>query len=147
METKEGMKHLDTYRLFESSDEIVSTLKDIALDIEDDSFSVRVKSHRFGDIEYEIKLAISKVKGNGLELFDVKDIYNCIKRIVDYMNSEGYITYIQIPQNSKFARVVNVSLRDLPKLHYHITYLDMGFKKSKIRDPNNKSRIKQFESI
>lgn len=104
------MKHITTYQLYESSsnDEIISTLKDIALDIEDDGYSVYAGltgstfNNELNTNPY-LAVYIDKIRSYKTEEgydrisfipFDSFDIINYINRIISYMDSEGFETKI-----------------------------------------------------
>jgi hypothetical protein len=82
------MKHLKSYKLFESVEEDMSNVKDIFLDLEDKDFSINISKFSIGD-----GFSISMIYPNyGSEVLDFKlsDVIDCVRRSNEYMSSLGY---------------------------------------------------------
>lgn len=103
------MKHITSYKLFESEDGLIITLKDICLDLEDDGFTVDIKrgsvSSEF-DTSYPLrtpsgrlvpsisvtifKKSESSSHVNGKSRFAYSLISNVVNRIDNYMSQQGW---------------------------------------------------------
>ncbi len=83
------MNHLLSYRIFESqipSEEILSSLKDISLDLEDNGFIVTIyEEENWGPIR---KFSVRIKKDSG---FDPDDTWNTIRHMTNYMSYEGFM--------------------------------------------------------
>ena len=103
------MKHLKSYILFESiSDNIVDTINDILLDINDlrnwkaelefrnETYTVfiKTKDRLYKNPEYNSDLTDDywvELDGNGLHLNE--EIMMCIENLIEFMKSEGFKNY------------------------------------------------------
>lgn len=87
------MKHLTTYKLFESENldfiDITNTIKDIGLDIEDSGFNV-VPSVDQRDESYVVTIFKPSSGSSPWSNFYLKDIAKCSMQIINFMISEGY---------------------------------------------------------
>lgn len=104
------MNHLIKYELFESkkfskdASELMQTLKDIGIELEDDEYRVSIKQS--GNDEIDVIIDRSK-------LYDLVDISDVLRRMVNFMKSEGFRHWIHpIPGLSKS---VYVKIDDLPE--------------------------------
>ncbi len=96
------MKHIKTYKLFESSsEEVKNYIKDIFLDIQDEEieFDIEGRWIRTRDFEeltgYKVMIGDgSRRPGhhriNGVKTFKLKDVYDSIQMAKSYMSDEGF---------------------------------------------------------
>lgn len=77
------MKHLKTYKIFESSDDIKQVIKDILLPISDMSYDISVN----GD---DSELVIRVVSWGDEPLLITDEVKDEFIRMKDYLQSEGY---------------------------------------------------------
>lgn len=97
------MKHLKTYKIFEGlSSEIETTINDIALDINDEGCYIDYDINSRGDHGTVTILSrdedyIDEDGYRDLGRFKVANIIPDIKRISDYLESEGYECMIICP--------------------------------------------------
>jgi hypothetical protein len=83
------MKYLKPYKIFESKDDIVEYLQDIALDISDEGFLVEVNEPNIKNMcRYCISIISSP--GEKAEPFKLRDIKEVVCRMKDYMESLDY---------------------------------------------------------
>lgn len=82
------MKHLKSYKIFESIEEEISDIKDIFLDLEDNDFSIHISKFSTGE-----GFSVSMVYPNNGPVLDFKlsDVVDCVKRANEYMSSLGYV--------------------------------------------------------
>lgn len=87
------MKYLKTYKLFESNevDEIIHTLEDIFLQLQDDE-DIHTKVYFIRDVEdYVIKSDQAWRWEDGITIgFHTNVMTSAIERAIDYMKSKGY---------------------------------------------------------
>lgn len=87
------MKYLKTYKLFESNevDEIIHTLEDIFLQLQDDE-DIHTKVYFIRDVEdYVIKSDQAWRWEDGMTIgFNTDVMKPAIERAIDYMKSKGY---------------------------------------------------------
>ena len=88
------MKHIKTYKLFESKrypDEVIQTIKDIFIELEDEHFSIEINEPKLNNM---MRLNISIISGRGgLDApFTLGDIKDEVQRMVDYLQelNAGY---------------------------------------------------------
>lgn len=90
------MKYLSTYRIFEDQSvekEIRDTLNDISLEMKDDGYLVGVTINPRGDTHLIGAVCINidqEYDINDENSFRVADVVDSIKRIISYMEEEGY---------------------------------------------------------
>lgn len=80
------MRHLKPYKVFESrSNQIVSEIKDMSRDLEDDGYNISMVSNMG-----KLMISINKRSGGRIIRIKYKDIGWFINRVEDFLNSEGY---------------------------------------------------------
>jgi len=94
------MKYIKSKKIFEvtnleNDNNIIFTLQDISLDLKDDGFHIEVTNFKDRPWErglYVLEVRIKKRESQWMHLpdFHLSDVYSCVKRMVDYMSSEGY---------------------------------------------------------
>ena len=94
-EERKRARELYRQHLANQHNTIISTLKDIVLDVSDEGFIVGVDVGDRGENSPMIAVTITKGTPlrSGSEYFDPKDILPSIKRMVEYMKQEGYDWY------------------------------------------------------
>lgn len=75
------MKHLKTYKLFESNLDIISQCDDILLELKDEGFKTKISS----PADWIIEVVISKSD------FEWSDVNDTLLRLKDFIESNGYI--------------------------------------------------------
>lgn len=88
------MKHLKTYRLFESKrypDEVIQTIKDIFLELQDDNYGVGVFEPKLHNM-MRLNISIISERGESAVPFTLGDIKDEVQRMVDYLQelNAGY---------------------------------------------------------
>jgi len=148
------MKHLKTYKIFESNYHgdggINDELKYIALDITDDGFNVGVSVTNWNVVD-RIKSAASNISiPNKINVFiDKRSIryddnrfseYNefylyevspCIQQMIDYMESEGYNYEIYVKISDRRSYLDWKENADINKSSL-VGYIDMTFTKKQL---------------
>lgn len=104
------MKHLKSYKIFESKrypDEVIQTIKDIFIELEDEHFSIEINEPKLNNM---MRLNISIISGRGdldapftrilyfrgaahsCHFYSLGDIKDEVQRMVDYLQelNEGY---------------------------------------------------------
>lgn len=121
------MKHLKTYKIFESiEEEISNNVRDIFLDLEDKYFSIHIK-------EYHSKKGLSvsmTYPSHGTQALDFKlsDVVDCVKRSNEYMSSLGYqISYAHT--NTKGGSEIPEDINDWDSDMY-VIYLVIFYNKN-----------------
>ena len=97
------MKHIKTYKLFESIDTIINDFKDILLELSDENFSVRVKEGDHHAYSKCVDIVISKDGGNfdfwternigELTPFTFGEVKEYLIRVLEYAMSERWHDY------------------------------------------------------
>jgi hypothetical protein len=90
------MKHLKTYKVFESVDEIKSTIVDILRDkVLDKDISLKIKIRNYTTIADNKKFEVIKIQiGNEFDydlIINVDDLKEDILTITKYLEEEGYV--------------------------------------------------------
>jgi hypothetical protein len=90
------MKHLKTYKVFESVDEIKSTIVDILRDnVSDRDISLEIKIRNYTTIADNKKFEVIKIQiGNEFDydlIINVDDLKEDILTITKYLEEEGYV--------------------------------------------------------
>ena len=83
------MKHIESYKIFESSKkDIIQNCKDILLELDDERYRTRVRyfEKEGDDLPEEIEIEIIK----GFNEFNKKDVEEYALRLVDYLATEGF---------------------------------------------------------
>ena len=106
------MKYLKTYEGMENEipdsperKEIINTINDICLDLQDDGFIVRnegMDSDIYGRYERTIRIIIHK---ESQEYIPYKDISNTIERLINFMKSSGYYYHVYHYRNGWYGEV------------------------------------------
>ena len=86
------MIYLKKYKLFESKlypDEVVQTIKDIFLELQDDNYRVEVTEPK---LYKELNISIISKRGESVVPFTLGDIKDEVQRMVDYLQelNTGY---------------------------------------------------------
>ena len=88
------MKHLKTYKIFESNDNDITFVKNILLDISDDDISIKVsdlKEYSPNSPVKKISILIGDDEDEFLEIFfDVSKYIETLELINNYLTGEGY---------------------------------------------------------
>ena len=102
------MKHIKTYKIFESTEpNIKEDIKDIFLELEDAGFDVKVESRylrTFNTEEhtgYNVKIKIASILGN-VKTFLLEDVYEYILTCKSYLKEMGF----SITEIKGWAKVV-----------------------------------------
>ena len=102
------MNHISPYKLFES-EEIINTLKDICLELEDEGYYVY-----FGE-EYGLNIILIRPDKDSIGVsFDIEPIKDSINRILTYLDGKWkYIRYMDSSGNfnsfgCKIALLTNI---------------------------------------
>ena len=151
------MKHIKTYKLFESSSEdIKQYLSDIFLELEDEGYDVSIKDstsnfHSSAAMGREYRVIISSAYSglpgnhpipdnitykNSGKSFKLSDIFDLILTTDSYMNDNGWSIYdirFRTPENDWFTLIKSdiEKLRDpeiLKKEIHSINYVELTFK-------------------
>ena len=153
------MKHLREYKLFESKDlskikrglqseaeDLVSILKDLALDIKDKDLNVEVtkrstdlKEWSIGNFGYYIHMIIDKYDRYSIIRFNLYEIKDEIMEIVDFMDSQGWVIDgadvldASGPHNVLIRDNMIISQYSGEEVNYLISEIHIRFKKSKTK--------------
>lgn len=98
------MKHLQTYKLFESIDaEIKSNIEDIALELTDCEIYYEISARKYwkNNITPEEALIIY-LRHNKNRFFTIKDIEDVILRLKDYLKTTDYSIDLSIPDSDDY---------------------------------------------
>ena len=123
------MKHLKSYKIFESMSDLASdsynkrqerlrTLEDMSLELWDENFNVQVSSEVLSRDDKYIKVTIqnkrqsSPLGAYGAPRFDYNKIKDTLLSMVSYMESEGY-SIREIEVSDKYVHnLIPVELKD-----------------------------------
>ena len=88
------MKHIKTYQLFESKrypDEVIQTIKDIFIELEDEHFSIEINEPKLNNM-MRLNISIISERGGLDAPFTLGDIKDEVQRMVDYLQelNAGY---------------------------------------------------------
>ena len=88
------MKHIKTYQLFESKrypDEVIQTIKDIFIELEDEHFSIEINEPKLNNM-MRLNISIISERGGLDAPFTLGDIKDEVQRMVDYLQelNTGY---------------------------------------------------------
>lgn len=105
------MKNIIPYKLFESDDDIYTTVVDILADLTDDGFDIfgldgisdRDYFRKFIDFNFEIckRRRDSVLSGYTYEEFELSEIKNSLNHLISYLNSKGFIYGVSIKTPDK----------------------------------------------
>ena len=105
------MKHLKSYKIFESSEiqseEIKSYLSQIFLELEDDGYEIDIECQHFRSTASGAVYYRTYIENPNLNSFKIKiggksvkeDILPAIETSINYMSNEGFVNYWIILQN------------------------------------------------
>jgi hypothetical protein len=141
------MRHLNSYKIFESSSNyatsdksIIHDLEDISLELEDIGLSPEVYNY---DDKIEVNIYINNSKTGDTSNFS-KELVDVILRYNDYMKSNNWETsyyYRQLGLNKKFYikgdRLRNEDIKWIDDKWPNFSFINLTFRKSKINESKN----------
>jgi len=120
------MKHLKSYKIFESIEEEISDIKDIFLDLEDKDFSIHIRKYH-NDLGLSVSMTYPNHGTQALD-FKLSDVVDCVKRANEYMNSLGYnVSYSH--STAKGGSEIPEDINDWD-LDMYVIYLAIFYNKS-----------------
>jgi len=92
------MRHINTYKLFESSSVIKQTIEDILIELKDDYYGVHV-STLSNDTPNEYRFQVRIIKESLSQGFYFNDVKDSIERLIEYMKPYKSNRAAHIQQN------------------------------------------------